>query len=276
VDVGTFERLLDDGRPEALEQAVALYRGDLLDGFGLRDAAFEDWLLVERQRLPPRAEAGLAGLLSQSRSVCAGARAAVAARRVVTLEPVREAACRALMQVDAVSEEAAQSLKVYETLRDRLHRELGVKPEVETTKLYDSIRQRRTDPVPPSSVSPPIVRTDDGSRPSAPELPIPSKPSIAVLPFRNLSGDPEQEDFADGIVEDITSGLARMHWLFVIARNSSFTYKGRAVDMKQIGRELGVRYLLEGSVRKAGERIRITSQLVDAASGAHIWSDRFD
>jgi TolB-like protein len=111
---------------------------------------------------------------------------------------------------------------------------------------------------------------------AVPALTVPERPSIAVLPFQNLSGHPEQEYFADGIVEDITSGLARMHWLFVIARNSSFTYKGRAVDMKQIGRELGVRYLLEGSVRKAGERIRITTQLVDAARGAHIWSDRFD
>jgi len=111
---------------------------------------------------------------------------------------------------------------------------------------------------------------------SAPALTLPDKPSIAVLPFTNLSGDPEQDYFADGIVEDIITALSRVHWLFVIARNSSFTYKGKAVDVKQVGRELGVRYVLEGSVRKASNRVRIAGQLVDATTGAHVWADRFD
>ena len=107
-------------------------------------------------------------------------------------------------------------------------------------------------------------------------LPLPDKPSIAGLPFANMSGDPEQEYFADGMVEEITTALSRIRWLFVIARNSSFTYKGQSVDVKQVGRELGVRYVLEGSVRKAGREVRITAQLIDAASGAHLWADRFD
>ena len=97
-------------------------------------------------------------------------------------------------------------------------------------------------------------------------LPLPDKPSIAVLPFQNMSGDPEQEYFADGMVEDIITALSRITWLFVIARNSTFTYKGQAVDVKQVGRELGVRYVLEGSVRKAGNRVRITGQLIDATT----------
>jgi TolB-like protein/tetratricopeptide (TPR) repeat protein len=105
---------------------------------------------------------------------------------------------------------------------------------------------------------------------------LPDKPSIAVLPFANMSGDPEQEYFADGMVEEIITALSRIRWLFVIARNSSFTYKGQAVDVKQVGRELGVRYVLEGSVRKAGQRVRITAQLIDAQNGAHLWADRFD
>jgi TolB-like protein/tetratricopeptide (TPR) repeat protein len=109
-----------------------------------------------------------------------------------------------------------------------------------------------------------------------PALTLPDKPSIAVLPFANLGSDPEQEYFADGVVEDITMALSRFHWLFVIARNSSFTYKGRAVDVKQVGRELGVRYVLEGSVRKAGNRMRIAGQLIDAETGAHLWADRFE
>jgi adenylate cyclase len=107
-------------------------------------------------------------------------------------------------------------------------------------------------------------------------LALPDKPSIAVLPFANMSGDPEQEYFADGMVEEIITALSRIRWLFVIARNSSFTYKGQAVDVKQVGRELGVRYVLEGSVRKAGGRVRITAQLIDATSGTHLWADRFD
>jgi adenylate cyclase len=116
--------------------------------------------------------------------------------------------------------------------------------------------------------------------PSHPEankqLPLPDKPSIAVLPFQNMSGDPEQEYFADGIVEDMITALSRFKSLFVIARNSSFTYKGKAIDIKQIGRELGVRYVLEGSVRKASGRVRITGQLIDAATGTHLWADKFD
>jgi adenylate cyclase len=106
--------------------------------------------------------------------------------------------------------------------------------------------------------------------------PLPDKPSIAVLPFENMSGDPEQEYFADGMVEEITTALSRFKWLFVIARNSSFTFKGRAVDIKEVGRRLGVRYVLEGSVRKASDKVRITGQLIDAMTGAHIWADRFE
>ena len=107
-------------------------------------------------------------------------------------------------------------------------------------------------------------------------LALPDKPSIAVLPFLNLSGDPDQEYFADGMIEEIITALSRIRWLFVIARNSSFTYKGQAIDVKQVGRELGVRYMLEGSVRKAGNRIRISGQLLDAETGAHLWADHFD
>src|SRR5262249_44897868 len=107
-------------------------------------------------------------------------------------------------------------------------------------------------------------------------LPLPDKPSIAVLPFQNMSGDPEQEYFADGMVEEIITALSRIRWLFVIARNSSFTYKGQSADVKQVGRELGVRYVLEGSVRKGSGRVRITAQLIETETGTHLWADRFD
>jgi TolB-like protein len=124
-----------------------------------------------------------------------------------------------------------------------------------------------------------VSESPDPVRPHAPvaqALVLPDRPSIAVLPFFNLSGDPAQDYFVDGVVEDIIAALSRMSWLFVIARNSSFTYKGRAVDEKQVGRELGVRYVLEGSLRKAANRVRITGQLIDAGTGANIWSERFD
>jgi TolB-like protein len=114
------------------------------------------------------------------------------------------------------------------------------------------------------------------SAPAPPALPLPDKPSTAVLPCQNMTGDSEQDYFVDGIVEEITTAISRLPWLFVIARNSSFTYKRRAVDVKQVARELLVRYVLEGSVRKAGQRVRITGQLIDRTTGAHIWADRFD
>src|SRR6516225_4360662 len=119
------------------------------------------------------------------------------------------------------------------------------------------------------------VRADGGGA-ARPTLSLPERPSVAVLPFQNMSGDPEQDYFADGMVDDIITGLSRIKWLFVIARNSTFTYKGRAVDVKQVGRELGVRYVLEGSVRKSGDRVRIVGQLIDTATGAHVWAERYD
>src|SRR5262249_43498982 len=107
-------------------------------------------------------------------------------------------------------------------------------------------------------------------------LTLPDKPSIAVLPFQNMSGDPEQEYFADGMVEEIITALSRIRWLLVIARNSTFTYKGEAIDIKRVGRELGVRYVLEGSVRKIANRVRIPAQLIETQTEAHLWADRFD
>ncbi len=142
---------------------------------------------------------------------------------------------------------------------------------------FDDVGERRL-----KNIARPVrayrVRPGPGARTAAVPLllPLPDKPSIAVLPFQNMSGDPEQDYFADGMVEDIITALSRYRWLFVIARNSSFTYKGRAVDVKQVGRELGVRFVLEGSVRKAGAKVRITTQLIDAANGMHLWADRFD
>ena len=265
IDTNRFEDMVRSGTPEALEQASTLCAGDLLDGISIRDASFEDWLQVERQRLRRLHEAALLGLLASALPVATRERAA---RHLIALDPLREAASRALMRIHVERGETAQAIKLFEALRERLHAELGVKPELETTRLYESLRERRTDP------SVPLADPDAVMLPAEPALP--TKPSIACLPFQNLSDDPEQEYFADGMVEEIITALSRMRWLFVIARNSSFTYRNRAVDVKQIGRELGVRYILEGSVRKAANRVRITGQLIDASTGANLWADRFD
>jgi len=159
-------------------------------------------------------------------------------------------------------------------ISDDAFRQVRGKVEVEFADLGEQslkniARPLRVYSVRPASASEPRVRP-------AVALPLPDKPSIAVLPFANMSGDPEQEYFADGMVEEIITALSRIRWLFVIARNSTFTYKGQAIDIKRVGRELGVRYVLEGSVRKAGGRVRITAQLIEAANGTHLWADRFD
>ena len=158
------------------------------------------------------------------------------------------------------------SRKVRDEVRDKLDLAFEDMGEQQVKNIARPVRVFR---IAAPSVAQPTALTK-------PTLALPDKPSIAVLPFTNLSGDPEQDYFADGTVEDIITARSRVHWLFVIARNSSFTYKGKSVDVKQVGRELGVRYVLEGSVRKVANRVRITGQLVDATTGAHIWADNFD
>jgi TolB-like protein/class 3 adenylate cyclase len=170
---------------------------------------------------------------------------------------------------------------VHDHVRDRLpfvFEDLG---EQQVKNIARPVRVYRVRPESPHPNPPP--RAGEGSTPGAqvgaaepPPLPLPDKPSIAVLPFANMSGDPEQEYFVGGMVEEIITALSRIRWLCVIARNSSFTYEGQAVDVTQVGRELGVRYVLEGSVRKGGQRVRITAQLIDTATGTHLWADRFD
>ncbi len=156
--------------------------------------------------------------------------------------------------------------KVYDEIRGKLDLDFEDLGPQSVKNIADPVRAYR-------------VLMGPGAKPPAepaPELTLPDRPSIAVLAFDNLSGEPEQSYFSDGISEDIITGLSRMRWLFVIARNSSFTYKGRAADLSEVSRELGVRYVLEGSVRRSGGRVRITAQLVDAASGGHVWAERYD
>jgi len=170
------------------------------------------------------------------------------------------------------------SALVHDQVRGRLDCGFDDLGEQQLKNIARPVRVYRVGPgTGPRATRPPAGADAAGSAAvQSPPLPLPDKPSIAVLPFQNMSGDPEQEYFADGMVEEIITALSRIRWLFVIARNSSFTYRGQAVDVKQVGRELGVRYVLEGSVRKGGGRVRITAQLIDAETGTHLWADRFD
>ena len=160
------------------------------------------------------------------------------------------------------------SAAAYEHVRDKLKQEFLDIGEMELKNIVRPVRVYRV-------VADTAIKTADLEK-SRPALPLPDKPSIAVLPFENMSGDINQEYFTDGIVEEIITGLSRIRWLFVIARNSSFAYKHKAIDIRQVGRELGVRYVVEGGVRREGGRLRVTAQLVEAETGRHLWADKYD
>jgi adenylate cyclase len=182
------------------------------------------------------------------------------ASRVEQLSPRELEIAEAYSNGESYNEIAKRLCIAPSTVRTHLttiYRKLGVSSKLELHKHLENSAQQSLD------------RLDEPPTP-------PDKPSIAVLPFDNMSGDPEQEYFADGMAEDITTALSRSPWLFIIARNTTFTYKGSKIDAKRVAKELGVRYLLEGSVRKAGERIRVTAQLIDGTSGGHVWSERYD
>jgi TolB-like protein len=270
VDVMLFEKLATSEEASDLRRAAALYRGDLLEGFSIRDAAFEEWLTIERQRLRALVMSVLAKLVAREN----GPNAIVIAQRLLALDPLQEESHRALMRLHANVGEVGLALRQYEVCRDTLKRELGTMPSLETESLHREIRQRAKEPLVQrircSTASEEVTRSA-GAAGETPE-----SPSIAVLPFRNLSGDPSQEYFSDGMTEDLITELSRTPGLFVIARHSSFAYKEHSGDVREVARELGVRYLLEGSARQDAGRVRINAQLIDAIEGRHLWAERFD
>jgi len=273
-DISIFDRKLEAGGAADLAFAADLYRGEVLAGESIPDG-LDEWFgpyqstyrrkalqLVERLSLM------LSDPGSAEEPACEGL-----AERLLASDPTMEPAHRALMRLHILRGHENAAIRQFETCRALLKKHLGAEPEAETFSLAVSLQSRqqplhqRAEPGPDvisqmQAVSAPTKHHD--------------RPSVAVLPFQNLSGDAEQEYFADGIVEDITIALAQFRHLYVIARNSSFTYKGQAVDIKQVGRELNVRYVVEGSVRRTGDRLRIAGQLIDTSTGAHLWADRFD
>jgi len=282
VDVAAFETLCKSSRIEDLARGCVLYRDEFLSGLQIPVEPFNDWLLVERQRLSAL-RLDLLQRLAQARASVGDMEGAIAAAKQLTrLDPLREEGHRALMRLLAAVGNRSAALKQHEHCAQILRDELGIAPDGETEQLVAMIRAGRSMsteandamssaqalPAGTAAMSPPVAAL------SGP--PLPDKPSIAILPFANLSGDPSQDYFVDGLVEDITVALGRESWLFVIASPSAFAFKNRAVDPRQVGAELGVRYVLRGSVRGAGGRVRVIVQLIDVVSGGQIWADRFE
>ncbi len=270
-DVLDFERNAADGSPAALQSAVDAYQVNLLVGLHTRDAAMDDFLRDERQRLHEIAVDACTKLLEYRLRRGRDDAVAETAKRMLAIDPLQEAAYRALMEHYAAKQQIGLALKQYQACKETLRRALDIDPSPETEQLFERIRL--AEPMFGKAapyLSTPMQPTDAFS------VLYSGKPSIAVLPFVNRSDEAEQEYFSDGITEDIITALSKLRWFLVIARNSTFVYKNVAVDIKAIGRELGVQYILEGSVRKAGTSVRISAQLVDVVSGTHIWAQNYD
>lgn len=252
IDVAEFIAASASNDVAELRQAAVLYAGPFLDGLSTADNAFEDWLREARADLSIRAINALQSLAA----LVSGAERVSIAERLVALDPLREASHVALMQAHMALNQTALAIRQYEAYRLLLKRELNAEPGDELQQL------RRT--------------IDEVSAKTTPNASSARKPVIAVLPFENMSGDPSQEYFSDGITDDIITELGRFGELHVIARNSSFMFKGRTIDAPTIARQLSADYLLDGSIRRAGNRVRISARFVEARSGNQIWADRFD
>ena len=267
VDVFDFEQLARESDRESLTAAVKLNQGEFLEGVSIRDAAFQEWLDNKRDLFKQslvEVLTRLSQLLLESRDYDLAIKTA---KSLVKLEPLSEPAWRLLMKAYHENGDRNHALETFNRCQDILGQELGVDPEMATVELRDRIKGGefvgRQNPAPA-----PMKRTDNAE--SAPDN------SIAVLPFENLSGDPKQEYFSSGITEDIITDLSRFQDLLVIARNSTQVYSGKVVKVKDVGGELCVRYVLEGSARMTGGKVRVNAQLIDAKTDHHVWANRYD
>ncbi len=265
-DVARFGALLADGSRDALDGAVSLYRGRLLADMAIPEEAWTEWIEAQRQCLEGFALDAMVKLGEKELEAGNHEQSLAAANRAIAVNSLREDAHRLAIQALAAAGRRADALKHYESLVELLKNELNVQPDATTKALAAGLRSPQSE-----------VRPTPSPAPKTPvPLPLPDRPSIAVLPFANIGGDPEQEYFAEGITEDILTALSKWRWFLVLARNSTFAFKGAQASIRQIGEALGARYVLEGSVRRAGNRLRITAQLIEAAADRHIWADRFD
>jgi TolB-like protein/DNA-binding SARP family transcriptional activator/Tfp pilus assembly protein PilF len=274
VDADEIAHLAREGTPAALARAAALWRGDFLEGIDLKAEPFEDWLLARRHELRETA----IGVFERLARLDDPEQAIAAARRLLALAPLDESAHRRLIGLHLAAGRADLALLQYERCRDLLRRELGTAPDPATLQLQREALRLARRPAPAAIAPAPAAAADAelaaawaGAAP-----PVPDRPSIAVLPFENRSAEADQDFVSDGITEEIITELSRFRSLLVIARNSSFAYQGRAFELRQVGEALGVRYLLRGSVRRGGGRLRVGAQLLEAATGRELWAEKYD
>jgi len=266
VDVIEFERQASEGSGGSLRLADNLYQGPLLDGLKVRDPAFNEWLAAERARLDNLAiqvlERLLAGFLKERNDDAAIA----AAQRLIARDPLRESAYRTLMRLYAARDERGLAAREFERCREVLVSELQVDPAPATSGLFEQILASGADDTTRSAMSEP--------KPTPP--PLPSKPSVVVLPFANLSGDPDQSYLSDGLTEDVITSMSRFQSLFVIGTESALAFNDKTATLTEIANDLGVEYVVEGSIRRSGDCLRITAQLIDPFTGHRLWTERYD
>ena len=261
-DYVRFEESVDDGSDEALRSAVDLYQGDFLSNLTIEEEGWADWVATERAHLRTLVCDIVVRLVEDDLERSVSEQSLHLARKAAVIDNLREDVHRLLLRSLAALGRRNEALRHYEELTALLQRELGVEPEAATMALAAELRTQSEAP----------RHFDPGTH----AILTPERPSIAVLPFDNFSNDPQQAYFVDGVVEDITTALSRLRWLFVIARNSTFAYRDQPKDVRKIGQELGVRYVLEGSIRKTQEHFRVSAQLIDAQTRGHIWADQYD
>lgn len=261
-DYTLFQESVDQGTDDALRTAAHLYQGDFLSNLTIEEEDWSEWNSSERARLRTLFCDIAVRLVEDDLDTGAAEKSLVLARKVVAIDNFREDVHRLLMRGLAALGRRNEALRQFDELSALMRRELEVEPDSATIALAAELRNPDQCP--------------GRSEPTSSNLLPPERPSIAVLPFDNFSDDPQQAYFVDGIVEDITTALSRLRWLLVIARNSTFAYRGQPNDVRKIGQELGVRYVLEGSIRKTGDQFRVSAQLIDASTRGHIWADQYD
>jgi TolB-like protein/DNA-binding SARP family transcriptional activator/Flp pilus assembly protein TadD len=309
VDALAFRRLASQSGRVDLEAAANLYSGEFLDGVGIESEEFESWRRGETARSRDQAIDVLSRLMSLFAESGETERAIKAGARILSLEPLHEAAARRLMRLYGESGRRGAAVQLYRALADALRTELDAKPEAETRAVFAEIahggEERRNDPIATDASPPPAARQlalADGALRQAKmsklnwilagglaaamaifliyQLAPPASPanaiSVAVLPFTNLSGDANQEFFSDGMTEEITAALSKVPNLRVVARTSAFQFKAQNQDLRVVGQELGTNHLIEGSVRRVGDRVRITAQLIKVDDGTHLWTETYD
>jgi TolB-like protein/DNA-binding SARP family transcriptional activator len=271
IDAKVVETAAGSGDEAALRNAAKQLGGELMEGLSIGEAEFEQWLTTARERFRLLACNIRGRLMEEAQHSGRLEEALDHGLQLLSLDPLQEHVHRALMRIYVAQGRHDAALAQYERCRRELSSQLGVPPEPETEDLARSIRtSRRKGLAKPQDAPSPAAEPDQGKPPAL------DRPSIAVLPFTNLSSDREQQYFSDGITEDIITELSRYRSLLIIARNSSFRFRGASADVETVRQALGVRYIVEGSVRRADSHIRVTALLIDAVTQTHVWAERYD